>query len=130
MSAAPTWGIGESSDEAGAEETHPEIVRGFMLTRGRTRAAVHELPIETVVSAPISLAPTPAIQDREHQRVHSLLIGPMSIAEVSAHLTIPLRAAVVIVSEMVAAGLLTAGSTVDSSDTDLLHKIRSALQLL
>ena len=54
----------------------------------------------------------------------------MSVAEVSAHLTIPLRAAVVLVSEMVAAGSLSAGQTVDSSDTTMLLKIRSALQLL
>ncbi len=101
-----------------------------MLTRGRTRPTVQELPIETMLSAPISLALRPTIRDREHQRVRNVLTGPMSIAEVSAHLTIPLRAAVVIASEMVAAGLLTAGSTVDSNDTDLLHKIRSALQLL
>lgn len=130
MSAQPTWGIGDAVDSAGAADADEELVRGFMLTRGRTRATVHELPIETVISAPISLSTSPPISNREQQRVHDLLIGPMSIAEISAHLTMPLRAAVVIASEMVAAGHLTAGSTVDSNDTDLLHKIRSALQLL
>ena len=130
MSAQPSWGVGDDSDAAGAVDTDVELVRGFMLTRGRTRATVRELPIETVISAPISLDARPEIRDREHQRVRDLLIGPMSIAEISAHLMIPLRAAVVIASEMVAAGHLSAGSTVDSSDTDLLHKIRSALQLL
>ncbi len=129
MSAQPSWGTGDD-DAAGAADAGDELVRGFMLTRGRTRATVRELPIETVISAPISLSLHPAIRDREQQRVRDLLIGPMSIAEISAHLMIPLRAAVVISSEMVAAGLLTAGSTVDTSDTDLLHKIRSALQLL
>lgn len=130
MSAQPSWGTGQDVDAVGAVDTDDELVRGFMLTRGRTRATVRELPIETVISAPISLDSRPAICDREHQRVRDLLIGPMSIAEISAHLMIPLRAAVVIASEMVAAGHLTAGSTVDSGDTDLLHKIRSALQLL
>ena len=130
MSAQPSWGAGDVVDEAGAADADDELVRGFMLTRGRTRAAVHELPIETVISAPISLSVGPTISNREHQRVRDLLTGPMSIAEISAHLTMPLRAAVVIASEMVAAGHLTAGSTVDSNDTDLLHKIRSALQLL
>jgi len=131
VNAQPSSGVGDDADDAaGAAEPDEEFVRGFMLTRGRTRAAVHELPIETVISAPISLSPSPNITDREHQRVRDLLIGPMSIAEISAHLTMLLRAAVVIASEMVAAGHLTAGSTVDSDDTDLLHKIRSALQLL
>lgn len=129
MSAQPSGWIGDA-DAAGAADADGEIVRGFMLTRGRTRASAPELAIETVVSAPISIGADSAIRDREHQRVRDLLVGPMSIAEVSAHLMIPLRAAVVIVSEMVAAGLLTAGSTVDSTDNILLHKIRSALQLL
>jgi len=52
----------------------------------------------------------------------------MSIAEVSAHLTIPLRAAVVLVSELVADGALVAGRNADADDTDFLLKIRSALQ--
>ena len=131
MSAQPGGGVGDlgATDVVDADMDH-EIVRGFMLTRGRVRASVTELPIETVLSAPISLNSGPAIRDREHQRIRELLIGPMSIAEVSAHLKFPLRAAIVMCSEMVAAGLLTAGSTVDSDDTDLLHKIRSALQLL
>lgn len=129
MSAQPSGWIGDT-DAEGAADADGEIVRSFMLTRGRTRASVPELAIETVVSAPISLGVNSMLQDREHQRVRDLLVGPMSIAEISAHLMIPLRAAVVIASEMVAAGLLTAGSTVDSGDTDLLQKIRSALQLL
>lgn len=130
MSAQPSWGNGTGRDAAGAADVDDQLVRSFMLTRGRTRATVRELPIETVISAPMTLDARPAIRDREHQRVRELLIGPMSIAEISAHLMIPLRAAVVIASEMVAAGHLSAGTTVDSDDTDLLHKIRSALQLL
>ncbi len=122
-------GIGDV-DASGAPDVDDELVRGFMLTRGRTRATVQELPIETVVSVTMTLDARPVACRREHQRVRDLLVGPMSIAEVSAHLMIPLRAAVVIASEMVAAGLLTAGTTVDSSDIDLLYKIRTALQLL
>ena len=116
------------------DEPTGEIVRSFMLTRGRTRAAAAELPIETIVSAPDELGALGEVLDREHLRIRSLLTGPMSIAEISAHLTIPLRAAVVLVSEMVAAGTLHAGSTTSSSapvdDVDLLVKIRSALQML
>lgn len=123
------WEIGDI-DATGAPDADDQLVRGFMLTRGRTRATVQELPIETVVSATMSLDSRHVACRREHQRVRDLLVGPMSIAEVSAHLMIPLRAAVVISSEMVAAGLLTAGTTVDSNDIDLLHKIRTALQLL
>ena len=95
-----------------------ELVRAFMLTRGRTRSASPELAIETIVSAPAALAPSDVPLDREQRRIRTLLAVPMSVAEVSAHLAIPLRAAVVLVSEMVAAGALSAGQTVDTSDTN------------
>jgi hypothetical protein len=108
----------------------PELVRAFMLTRGRTRATAPEFAIETIVSAPTSLDRGEVPLDRDQRRIRTLLAVPMSIAEVSAHLAIPLRAAVVLVSEMVAAGTLSAGQTVDASDTNVLLKIRSALQLL
>jgi hypothetical protein len=44
--------------------------------------------------------------------------------------SIPLRASAVLISEMVAAGSLSASQTVVTSDTNMLLKIRSALQLL
>ena len=128
-----TVGSGGSSAadaDADGEAVDRELVRAFMLTRGRTRASSPELPIETIVSASTGLATSNVPLDREQRRIRTLLAVPMSIAEVSAHLTIPLRAAVVLVSEMVAAGSLSAGQTVDSSDTTMLLKIRSALQLL
>lgn len=122
----PPDGDGEHDED----QVDRELVRAFMLTRGRTRATATELPIETIVSAPTSLAVGAEPVDREQRRIRTLVAVPMSIAEVSAHLAIPLRAAVVLVSEMVAAGSLAAGQTVDTSDTNMLLKIRSALQLL
>jgi hypothetical protein len=128
-----TIGAGESfAPDADADDdvVDRELVRAFMLTRGRTRASSPELAIETIVSASSALVPGAAVLDREQRRIRTLLAVPMSVAEVSAHLTIPLRAAVVLISEMVAAGTLSAGQTVDTSDTNMLLKIRSALQLL
>lgn len=107
-----------------------EVVRGFMLTRGRTRASVDELAIETVVSVPDATRRALRSLHPDQRRICTLLTGPLSIAEVSAHLAIPLRAAVVLVSEMAAVGTLSAGTTADTGGTDLLLKIRSALQLL
>jgi hypothetical protein len=123
--------VGNPNEADGEDEAiDGEIVRGFMLTRGRTRSVSAELPIETVVSAPLNIGAALGMVDREQRRIRELLLEPMSIAEVSAYLKIPLRAAVVLVSEMVAAGSLSASATADAGDTDLLHKIRSALQLL
>lgn len=115
---------------AGAEtESSSDLVRAFVLTGGRTRSSAPELPIETVVSASVGAASTDTL-DRDRRRIVDVLAGPMSIAEVSAHLTIPLRAAVILVSELVADGALVAGRNADTGDTDFLLKIKSALQLL
>ncbi len=107
-----------------------DLVRGFMLTRGRTRASVDELKIETVVQVTESGRAALPTLEIDHRRIIAVLSGPLSIAEISAHLTIPLRAAIVLVSEMVAADSLQAGAAIGDADTDLLQTIRSALQLL
>jgi hypothetical protein len=119
-------GVHEDADAIRGEE----VVRGFMLTRGRTRASVPEVPIETVVSVPEITRNSLGSLQPDQRRICDLLTGPMSVAEISAHLAIPLRAAVVLTSEMIHAGTLMAGSSADTGGTELLLKIRSALQLL
>lgn len=115
--------------QGATSEGSGDLVRAFVLTRGRTRASAPELAIETVVSARDSAGRGGSLE-REQRRIIEVLRSPMSIAEVSAHLAIPLRAAVVLVSELVADGELVAGRNADTGDTEFLLKIRSALQLL
>lgn len=107
-------------------EEGAEVVRSFMLTRGRTRSASPELPLETRVSAG---SPTHAVPP-EQQRILDLAATPISLAEISAHLELPLRTAIVMGSDMVAAGTLVAESTVEVIDNQFLTKIRSAFQSL
>lgn len=126
MNPSGAAGVHEDGDAVLGEE----VVRGFMITRGRTRASVPELPIETVVSVPEITRHSLRSLQPDQRRICDLLAGPMSIAEISAHLAIPLRAAVVLTSEMTHAGTLAAGSAADTGGTELLLKIRSALQLL
>ncbi len=111
-------------------EAADELVRPFLITGGRTRTDVPEVAIETVVCARSDAASHRLELRREERRVLDALRGPMSVAEVSAHLTIPLRAAVILVSELVAGGIIVAGRNADTGDTDFLMEIRSALQLL
>ena len=133
MSSLPTP-VGAAASErapSGAPaDVGDDVVRAFMLTGGRTRALVPELPIETLVAPGSKGAVHAARQQHDQRRILGILDGAMSIAEISAHLMIPLRAAVILVSEMVSAGALQSGDSVDAGDTDLLYKIRSALQLL
>lgn len=107
-----------------------EVVRSFMLTRGRTRATVEELSIEVLVSANDDARARLNRLPVEQRRIVNLLSGSMSIAEVSAHLEIPLRAAVILTSEMAAGGLLDTGTVTSDLDADFLLIIRNALQLI
>ncbi len=108
-----------------------EVVRRFMVTGGRTRpAGVVELPLETLVS-PTDLAWARLGQLQFERRAIVAEVGESaSVAEIAARLDIPLRAAVVLVSEMVAEGLLAAESVVDEVDLPLLRKIRAAIAAL
>ncbi len=110
-------------DEA---EEGEEVVRAFMVTGGKTRAA-DELPIETLVSpVPNAASIAPGFRFERRQIVEGLA-GPTSIAEIAAHLKIPLRASVVIVSELVAENALRAHAAVQEIDVQFLLRIRAAL---
>ena len=107
-----------------------EVVRSYMLTRGRTRASVEEFAIETLVSAPATPKVDPRRLPPEERRILQVTQKPISIAEISALLEIPLRAAIVMVSEMVVAGTLQANATIEVIDAPFLRRVRAALQSL
>ena len=107
-----------------------EVVRSFMATRGRTRTNVEELSIETMVSAPPAARRDARRLDPQQRRVLERAASATSVAELSADLGLPLRTAVIIVSEMVAAGVLDAHTIVDVIDTSFLSRIRTAFEEL
>ena len=107
-----------------------EYVRGYMLTGGRTRAAATELSVETLVSVAAHTRHDLSRLQPEHREIVDLLTEALSVAEVAAHLNIPLRAALVMTSEMVDIGTLTTSEAVDLIDTSFLAKIRTTLTML
>ena len=108
--------------------TGKRVVRSFIATEGRARAVnAPELPLETMVAASIAGTLNLASLQFERREIVSLVERNTSIAEISALLALPLRAAQVLVSEMVADGDLTAHSTVVSADADLLRRIRQKI---
>ena len=82
-------------------------VPAFVLTGGRVRSGVH-LAIETLVKCTTlgrTAAPRLAL---ERQRIALMALEPLSIAEISAHLSVPLGVARVLVGDMIEEGLLDA----------------------
>jgi hypothetical protein len=108
-------------------------VRSYVLTGGRTRSGT-DLPLETMVRVTTlgtSAAPRLAL---ERKKIVSLAADPLSLAEISAHLSIPLGVARVLVGDMVEEGLLDSHKPAvekgERPDVALLEKVLDGLQTL
>lgn len=116
------------------EETPRLRVRSYVLTGGRTRSNA-DLPLETLVkvtSHGVAAGPRLAL---ERKKIVSLCNTPISIAEVSAHLSIPLGVARVLVGDMTEEGLLKSSKsqhsmTGERPDLKLLERVLDGLQAL
>jgi hypothetical protein len=116
------------------DDTPALRVRSYVLTGGRTRSDV-DLPIETLVKVTpqgVSAAPRLAL---ERKKIVSLCDAPISIAEVSAHLSVPLGVARVLVGDMCEEGFLTDykpqhAMTGERPDLKLLERVLDGLQAL
>ena len=90
---------GRTSAESEVDEL---VVRPFIVTGGRTRPLRDDLRIETLVRAtPAAL--TAPLRFEEHATVR-LCQQPLSLAEISAVLGVPLGVARVVVGDLAAAG--------------------------
>lgn len=109
-------------------------VRSYVLTGGRTRSNA-DLPLETLVKVTahgISAAPRLAL---ERKKIVSLCNAPISVAEISAHLSIPLGVARVLSGDMVEEGFLTSykpqyAESGERPDLKLLERVLDGLQAL
>jgi hypothetical protein len=117
------------------DDDHPGLrVRSYVLTRGRTRSNA-DLPLETLVKVTAqgtSAAPRLAL---ERKKIVSLCGAPISIAEISAHLSVPLGVARVLVGDMTEEGFLTSykpqhAKNGERPDLKLLERVLDGLQAL
>jgi hypothetical protein len=121
------------SEEAGWDDGLVARVRPYALTGGRTRGT-KQLALETLVrTTPEGRAALPRLQ-MEPRRVLELCADLQSIAEVSAHLSVPLGVARVIVGDLTGDGLLAASDdpnpNSDRPDIKLLERVLDGLQAL
>ncbi|WP_324242772.1 DUF742 domain-containing protein [Pseudonocardia sp.] len=105
------------------------FVRPYVFTRGRTRAA-YELSIETLVSAVPHAAP--AGLTGEHHAVLGLCQEPRSVAEIAAHVGVPLGVARVLVGDLAAGGSVAVhrSTGVEGPDLELMRRVLSGLKRL
>ena len=97
------------------EDDVPRL-RPFVVTRGRTEAQA-SVRVETLVEA----SATQLEARFEKKKLRDMATGkPISVAELSSHLGLPIGTTMTLVSEMISEGLLAAHATVESATSDNL----------
>ncbi len=108
-------------------------VRPYALTGGRTRART-ELSIETILVRTATGAARPARSTMEERgRIVDLCASPTSLAEISAHLQLPLGVARVLAGDLCDEGLLDFNRehvTDGRPGVNLLERVFDGLQAL
>ncbi|RCW43589.1 uncharacterized protein DUF742 [Halopolyspora algeriensis] len=118
-------------EDAGSETG--SLMRPYARTRGRTRAE-YDLAIETLVSTS-ERGRTQAAQSKpEHRSICGLCTDARSVAEISAHLRLPLGVVRVLVGDMAGLGLVQihdSGMVVgDRPSMEFLERVLSGLRKL
>lgn len=109
------------------------MVRPYVLTHGRTRAAGVEVPLDAAVLAvvaPRELAPSTTPEART---IVALCQEPIPLAEVAARLDVPLGVARVLVGDLTESGMVTVGPSrpVDAhTDVRLLERLLDGIRSL
>ena len=119
-----------SPDEQPASD--PRRVRPYAMTGGRTRPTNDDLEIETLVCTTSTGEQTPK-QTVEQRAIAALCHDILSIAEVSAHLHLPLGVIRVLVGDMADEHLVMVHRPIhagDRPDLALLKRVLDGLQTI
>ncbi len=97
-----------------------DFVRPFLVTGGRTKSSVEGLQFETMVHGTgldgSDLRFEPA-------RVFGLCQNAIAIAEISAHLEIPIATVKVVLGDLIDSGHIEVHRTIDTTDSDDIQLI-------
>ncbi|MDH6196932.1 hypothetical protein M2272_003585 [Mycobacterium frederiksbergense] len=94
----------------------PSLVRPYTLTAGRTDSRIH-IPLEAPVQTLDTTRP-PRWPGRDVRgQIVELCTGSPSVAEIAAHLSLPLGVARVLIGDLVTQGYLRVQSTLEDSAT-------------
>jgi hypothetical protein len=118
--------------EVGGDDTAAgRLVRPFTLTGGRTRPSRADFTLITTVTAVDPPPPTAARPQPEQLRILRRCDRPLAVAELAAHLDLPVSVIVIMLCDLLEAGLITVHPPHPVSprtpDLDLLQKVRDGL---
>jgi|SRR4030081_3375232 hypothetical protein len=108
-------------------------VRPYARTGGRTRSA-HDLALEALVSTSDKARRYVGVGSPEHRAICGLCVETRSVAEIAAHLYLPLGVVKVLVGDMADAGLVVIHqpglSLGDQSSRDFMERVLQGLRAL
>ncbi|ANI38507.1 DUF742 domain-containing protein [Mycolicibacterium vaccae] len=98
------------------ESAPPSLVRPYTLTAGRTDSAV-QLPLEAPVGLAAAAPPSGWSADDVRAQILDVCAERPSVAEIAAHLSLPLGVARVLVGDLVVQGYLWVHPTLGQAET-------------
>ncbi|MFF5987636.1 DUF742 domain-containing protein [Prauserella flavalba] len=116
------------------QRSAPSLARPYAWTEGRTRPII-ELAIEALVQTTPEGHAVPYNRASPASMVTQLCLRPRSVAEIAAHLSVPLGVARVLVSDLLGAGYVLVRDTLGEDASwderhDLLERVLSGLRTL
>jgi len=114
-------------DDVWLDDDAGPLIRPYTVTAGRTRPAVRLDMLSLVVAS----GGVPANLDPEHAEALALCRTPTSVAEVAAHLRLPVAVTKVLLADLVHWRAMTTRAprpAADLTDRDLLEKLLDGLQ--
>lgn len=126
--------MSEVTDES-ADEPYSRLTRPYALTGGRTMPSDSDLPIEALVEMTWEGYEARDDLHFEKAQILDLTRNTISVAEVAAHLQVPLGVARVLVSDLADEGLVVIHPPADDADggaqdPKLLEKVLHGLRAL
>ncbi|KJF21246.1 DUF742 domain-containing protein [Rhodococcus sp. AD45-ID] len=115
-------------------DPEPSLVRPYALTEGRTQPSI-DLPIEAIVATMEDAVAGRLAPEDIRTSIVSLCEQRISIAEIGAHLGVPIGVARVLVADLIVAGALEVQATLRSDATaverrELIERTLSGLRAL
>jgi hypothetical protein len=114
------------------EDDNGPLVRPYAVTRGRTKSSRHDLNLITLV---VSNAYEQPAMDPEYTEIVRICQYPLSIAEISATLGLPLTVVKILVSDLIDQGYLLFSSppspmNTDTPDMNILQAVLDGIRRL
>ncbi|MFF3460655.1 DUF742 domain-containing protein [Streptomyces sp. NPDC002730] len=106
-----------------------QLVRLFTLVGGRTQPSHDVFTLITLITTVQLPAPNRALPP-EHRRILQLCTVATAVAEIAAHLDLPVSVTAIMLSDLMDHGMITArppACTTGLPDIDLLRKVRDGL---